>query len=159
VATGAATPKPNGQSPGKKAGKNADGSSDSTGDGSGSSKGKPGGTGTGVGGGHGAGHEGGGATESSFGWYHVMLHDRFYARWDQPLSLLQGGETFTTLIKIKIDRAGHVSDVSLAKSSGNATVDDSVLTAAQRVSQVDPLPKGLGNANGYEVNIEFKLSP
>lgn len=88
-----------------------------------------------------------------------MLHDRFYARWDQPLSLVQSGQEFTTLIKLKIDRSGRVTSVSLAKTSGNSTVDDSVLTAAQRVTQVDPLPKGLGAADGYEVNIEFKLSP
>ncbi|MCX6967924.1 MAG: energy transducer TonB [Verrucomicrobia bacterium] len=88
-----------------------------------------------------------------------MLHDRFYARWDQPLSVVQSGQEFATLIKIKIDRSGHIAGVSLAKSSGNETVDESVLTAAQRVTQVDPLPKGLGDGDGYEVNIEFKLSP
>ena len=88
-----------------------------------------------------------------------MLHDRFYARWDQPLSVLQGGQEFATLINIKIDRTGHITGVSLAKSSGNPTVDESVMAAAQRVSQVDPPPKGLGDGSGYEVNIEFKLSP
>ena len=73
--------------------------------------------------------------------------------------MVQSGQDIATLIKIKIDRAGHVSGVSLAKSSGNSTVDESALTAAQRVTQVEPLPKGLGDSDGYEVNIEFKLNP
>ena len=72
---------------------------------------------------------------------------------------MQSGQEFKTLVKIKIDRAGRISSVSLAKSSGNATVDESVMTAAQRITQVDPLPKGLGDSEGYEVNIEFKLCP
>ena len=86
-----------------------------------------------------------------------MLRDRFYARWDQPLSLLQGGQQYVTLVKIKIDRGGNVSAVSIAKPSGNSTMDDSVMNALQRITQVDPPPTGLGGAAGYEVNIEFNL--
>jgi len=88
-----------------------------------------------------------------------MLHDRFYARWDQPLSVVQSGQSYSALVKIKIERGGRISSVSLARSSGNSTVDDSVLLAARRVTQVEPLPAGLGGPSGYEVNIEFKLSP
>jgi len=125
----------------------------------GSVTGKPGGSGGGIGGGQGAGREGVANIAAMFGWYHAMLHDKFYARWDQPLSLVQSGQKFTTLIKIKIDRSGRITDSSLARSSGNSIVDESVLTAVKRVTQVEPLPKGLGNAAGYEVNIEFTLHP
>ncbi|MDD5349599.1 MAG: energy transducer TonB, partial [Chthoniobacteraceae bacterium] len=91
------------------------------------------------------------------GWYSNMLQDRFTSHWDQPLSLLQND--YATLITIKIDRNGRILNVSLAQSSGNPTMDESVMTAAKRVTQVEPLPKGLGDAGGYEVNIEFKLHP
>lgn len=88
-----------------------------------------------------------------------MLHDRFYARWDQPISLLEGGETFTALVEIRINPGGEIAGVTLSRSSGNLTMDDSVMMAARRVTQVERLPAGLGNASGYKVNIEFKLSP
>jgi len=97
--------------------------------------------------------------EKQFGWYYIMLHDRFYARWDQPRVEGQNGQEYKTFLSIKISRIGRVLGVSLAKTSGNKIVDDSVLFAAQRISQVDPLPRGLGDANGCEVRMEFKLSP
>jgi len=139
-----------------KTGKPGTGATNGNSDGTGSSKGKLGGQGKGTGGGKGDGHEGGGATETQFAWYHLMLKDRFYARWDQPLS--QEGQQFATLITIKIDRSGHITDARMAKTSGNATMDASALAAAQKVTQVDPLPKGLGDSEGYEVTIEFKLN-
>jgi len=122
------------------------------------SQGGPGGSGPGVGSGKGAGHEGGGDKQTDFGWYYAMLHDRFYARWDQPIALLQGGQGFATTILIRIEASGHIGSVSLAKSSGNNIMDDSVVTAAQGVSHVDPPPSGLG-AGPIDLKIEFKLSP
>ncbi|HWL53775.1 MAG TPA: TonB family protein [Chthoniobacteraceae bacterium] len=88
-----------------------------------------------------------------------MLHDRFHARWDQPISLLEGGETFSTVVEIRIAPSGAISGVSMTRSSGNTAMDDSVMMAARRVTQVDRIPPGLGDASGYKVNIEFKLSP
>jgi hypothetical protein len=38
-------------------------------------------------------------------------------------------------------------------------VDESVAAVAKRVTQVDPLPKGLGGGDFYEVNINFELNP
>ena len=88
-----------------------------------------------------------------------MLHDRFYARWAQPIALLQEGGDLSALLEIKIDRSGRIIDVNLSRSSGNATMDGSIMTAARQILKVDPLPKGLGTSGGYTVNIAFKLSP
>lgn len=87
-----------------------------------------------------------------------MLHDRFHARWDQPIDLLQGGDELSAFLEITIDRNGRIANLTLSKSSGNRAMDDSVMTAARRITQVDALPKGLGNTTGYKVNIEFKLN-
>jgi TonB family protein len=84
-----------------------------------------------------------------------MLHDRFYARWDQPISLLQSGQELTTVVTFKLDDGGHVVSASIAKESGNPTMDDSVMTAARSVTQVDPPPKGFS----HEFNIAFQLNP
>jgi hypothetical protein len=36
-------------------------------------------------------------------------------------------------------------------------MDQSVLDAAKRVLQIDPLPSGLGSGGAYTVNINFEL--
>jgi TonB family protein len=102
-------------------------------------------------GGHGEGE--GGASE--FGWYANMLHDRFYSEWVQPTSVVHTAK-LSVLLRIRIQKDGRISDYSVAKSSGNPVVDDSVTAAAARVKQVDPLPSGLGG-DYYDVNINFEL--
>jgi len=87
-----------------------------------------------------------------------MLRDRFHARWDQPVSILQQGQVYVTLVEIQINRAGEVVNATISQGSGNTTMDDSVMAAARRVTRVEPLPEGLGSADGYKVNIEFKLN-
>ncbi|MEA3186677.1 MAG: hypothetical protein QOD99_507 [Chthoniobacter sp.] len=118
------------------------------------------GTAAGSGGGSrgGAGHAGGGNQESDFGWYHAMIHDRFYGRWDQPTSIISSSQKFVATVKIRIEKDGSISDVSLANPSGNVVMDESVMAAARRVTQIDPLPAGLGNGDHYEVKINFELS-
>ena len=116
------------------------------------------GTAPGTGGGNrgGNGHIGGGNHESNFGWYHSMLRDRFTARWNQPTSIVQSNQKFVTRVKIKIEKDGRISNVELANSSGNVIMDESVMVAARHVTQVDPLPSGLGDS--YEVKIDFELN-
>ena len=87
-----------------------------------------------------------------------MLHDRFYSRWDQPTSIVTSTSKFSAIVKIRIEKDGTISDVSLASSSGNDVMDQSVMEAARRVTQVDPLPQGLGDGGPYEVKINFELS-
>jgi TonB family protein len=108
--------------------------------------------GSGGSGGKGSGE--GGASE--FGWYGNMLHDRFYSEWVQPTSVVHSAK-ISVLLRIRIQKDGRISDYSVAKSSGNPVVDDSVTAAAARVKQVDPLPSGLGD-DYYDVNINFELN-
>jgi TonB family protein len=118
------------------------------------------GTAPGTGGGHrgGNGHAGGGNTQGDFGWYHSMLHDTFYGRWIEPTSIATNSSSYSALVKIRIEKDGTISDVSLAKSSGNEVMDQSVMDAARKVTQVDPLPDGLGDGGAYEVTINFEDS-
>ena len=92
---------------------------------------------------------------SEFGWYGNMLHDRFYSEWVQPTSVVHSAK-LSVLLRIRIQKDGRISDYSIAKSSGNPVVDDSVTAAAARVKRVDPLPAGLGD-DYYDVNINFEL--
>ena len=105
----------------------------------------------------GGGHAGGGGTSTEYGWYYAMIHDRFYSRWEQPTSIVTSDQNFVALVKIRIEKDGRISNVALAKSSGNVVMDESVMAAAKRVTQIDPLPEGLGEGS-YEININFQLN-
>ena len=101
---------------------------------------------------------GAGSTESQFGWYGSMLHDRFYSEWIQPNTVGSAGAKSSVVVKIRIEHDGRVSSFEIIKPSGNGEVDQSVAAVAKRVGQVDPLPAGLGNGNHYDVKINFELN-
>ncbi len=115
------------------------------------------GVGTGVGSGKGSGREGGGDRENDFSWYHEMIHDRFNARWEQPASIVREGTQFVTTLKLRIGKDGSILAREIANSSGSPMMDESVLTAANKVTQIDPVPKGLGNGEYYDIRVNFKL--
>jgi outer membrane biosynthesis protein TonB len=119
---------------------------------------------TGKGGGHvrhgtdSLGRTGGGTSASEFGWYGSMLHDRFYSAWIQPTSTVASGTKISTLVKVRIEKDGHVSKFEIIKPSENVVVNESVAAVAKRVTEVDPPPVGLGNGNHYDVKINFELN-
>jgi TolA protein len=104
------------------------------------------------------GHAGGGSIESQFGWYGSMLHDRLYSEWVQPIAVASSGQKFSVLAKLRIEKDGRVSSFDIVKPSGNEIVDKSVSEVAKRVTQVDPLPAGLGDGDHYDVKINFELN-
>jgi TonB family protein len=105
------------------------------------------------------GKTGGGGAISQFGWYGNMLHDRFHSDWIQPTTVAQSGEKISVVVKVRIEQDGSVSQFQVIRPSGNIVVDESVSAVAQRVTQVDPLPSGLGTAGHYDVRINFELKP
>ena len=116
-------------------------------------------SGTGSGTSPGAGGQAGGAGAASrFGWYGSMLHDRFHSEWIQPTNEISSDEKLSVLVKVRIEKDGSVSQFEVLRPSGNAVVDGSVAAVAKRVTQVDPLPDGLGNSGHYDVKINFELN-
>ena len=99
----------------------------------------------------------GGGSESQFGWYGSMLHDRFYSEWAQP-TRVASREKNSVLVKIRIEKDGRVSNFEIVRPSGDAELDQSVAAVAKRIAQVAPLPDGLGNGDHYDVKISFELS-
>jgi len=116
------------------------------------------GAGKGAAAGAGGGRAGGSVNESQFGWYGSMLHDRFYSEWAQPTTVANTGGKNSVLVKLRIEKDGRVSSFEIVRSSGNAELDDSVKALANRVSQVEPLPDGLGKGDHYDVKINFELN-
>src|SRR6266480_4483629 len=105
------------------------------------------------------GHDGGGSSASEFGWDGNMLHDRFYSAWIQPTTNITSGSKISTLVKVRIEKDGRVSNFEIITPSENVVVNESVAAIAKRVTQVDPLPAGFGNGDHYDVKINFELSP
>ena len=102
---------------------------------------------------------GSGTTQpSEFAWYGTMLHDRFHKAWEQPKSIVATGAKMSSIVKIRIEKDGHVSKFTIVKPSGNVVMDESVAAIAKRVTQVDPLPEGLMGKGYYEVKIDFELN-
>jgi TonB family protein len=104
------------------------------------------------------GHAGGGSSASEFGWYGNMLHDRFYSAWIQPTTNVASGNKISTLVRVRIENDGRVSNFEIIKPSENVVVNESVAAIAKRVTQVDPLPAGLCSGDHYDVKINFELN-
>src|SRR6266403_4241332 len=105
-----------------------------------------------------AGSAGGGSSESEFGWYGNMLHDRFYSAWIQPTTNVPSGSKISTLVKVRIEKDGRVSKFEVIKPSENIVVNESVAAIGKRVSEVDPPPVGLATGDYYDVKINFELN-
>ncbi|PYL42552.1 MAG: hypothetical protein DMF42_06570 [Verrucomicrobia bacterium] len=104
------------------------------------------------------GSAGGGRSASEFGWYGHMLHDRFYSAWIQPTTSVPSGSKISTLVKVRIEKDGHVSKFEIIKPSENVVVNESVAAIPKRVTEVDAPPAGLINGDHYEVKINFELN-
>src|SRR4029077_12877087 len=105
-----------------------------------------------------AASDSGGSSESEFGWYGNMLHDRFYSAWIQPTTNVPSGARISTLVNVRIEKDGRVSKFEIAKPSENSTVNESFAAVAKQNSQVDPPPTGLIKGDHYQVKINFELN-
>jgi len=101
---------------------------------------------------------GGGSGASEFGWYGNMLHDRFYSAWIQPTAHVPTGAKISTLVRVRIEKDGHVSKFEIIKPSENAVVNESVAAVAKQVTEVDSPPAGLIKGDHYDVKINFELN-
>jgi outer membrane biosynthesis protein TonB len=101
---------------------------------------------------------GDGSNASEFGWYGNMLHDRFYSAWIQPTTNIPSGAKISTLVKVRIEKDGRVSNFEIIKPSHNVVVNESVAVVAKQVTQVDPPPTGLVHGDHYDVKINFELN-
>jgi TonB family protein len=79
----------------------------------------------------------GGITAGEFGWYHELIHDRFFNQWDQPTSIFEQDKSFVCTVKIHIDREGTIKSSEIIKSSGNPIIDQSVQTALSRITKIN----------------------
>ncbi len=148
---GKATPSSDKKNTGSSDGKNGT-TKDAKSGGTGGGTDKAAGTGKGSGTGKTGSCSGGGI--SQFGWYTEMIHDRYYSRWEQPVGI---GEDVLTTVRLRIMKDGTIAKHEMVKSSGNPQMDESVISAVDKVKQIDPLPAGLGNGEYFDLNVAFKV--
>jgi len=63
-----------------------------------------------------------------------MIRDRFHSLWEQPKSVVRSNQDFVTTLKIKIRKDGTILSREIVNSSGNPTMDETVQTAADKVT-------------------------
>ena len=72
----------------------------------------------------------------------ALIKQTFYNAWQQPSSQTRPAE-----VRITFDRNGNVTGRSLAVSSGNTEMDNSVMSAARAVTRIPNLPSGFTTRN------------
>lgn len=92
---------------------------------------------------------------SEFSWYRDAVARALYSSWQQPL--LNSAEPLEVAVAFEIVRGGTVRNVRIERSSGDATVDRSVLRAVHEAT-LPPLPRNYGQAVQPAVFV-FRLYP
>jgi protein TonB len=77
---------------------------------------------------------------------------------DYPLIAKQAGLEGTTVVKALVDKAGHVREAKVAKTSGYAVLDNAAVEAAFRNLYTPGIQNGYPVACWVSYRVEFKLN-
>ncbi|MGI4757992.1 MAG: TonB family protein [Janthinobacterium lividum] len=98
-------------------------------------------------------------TDSAFGqryaYYVRQLTQKVASQW-YTQTLDSGAPGHRVFISFRIARDGTPSDITIAKPSGDATLDSSALRALQRIDTFAPLPDGYA---GSYINVQYYFDP
>ena len=89
---------------------------------------------------------------SALGSYSAQLQSRINAAWSKPSGL--AGVRLAATVVFDLSASGRVTNVRLNPGSGNASFDQSVLAAFQRVFSAGPTPTG----QGHSFTMTFRMS-
>ncbi len=106
--------------------------------------------------GFGAGPGGSGGPLSPISAFHLRVKEVYFSEWQQPHGLVESGSKYRVRVEIVIGRQGDIVSARVVAKSGNAEMDRSVQEAVSRVSQVEPLPTGVGGAT-YAILLNFDI--
>ena len=98
-------------------------------------------------------------TDSAFGqryaYYVRQLTAKVASQW-YTQTLDSGAPGHRVFISFRVNRDGTPSDITIAKPSGDATLDQSALRALQRIDTFAPLPDGYA---GQYINVQYYFDP
>ncbi len=108
------------------------------------------------GGGVGFGGKQGGPFGKRFAWYAQILQRAVGEQWRRTLGQVAGGSAKPVVTSFAIQRSGEITEVRIAESSGNRSLDISALRAIRNASPVRALPAGLGRGS-IVIEMNFRL--
>lgn len=97
-----------------------------------------------------------GSTARQASRYSHRMHNRFYEAWVPPASLNAPHGKLSAPADITIDKDGRVRSFNLAKSSGYAPMDESILQVGRRIKRVAPPPETSRN-DRFRLRVFFEL--
>lgn len=99
---------------------------------------------------------GAGAVNSETGRYSHRMHNLFYEAWAQPTTVGLPRGKISVPVDVEIDPRGRIANFRIARSSGNAAVDRSIVAVGKRIRKVAPPPAGSAEKL-FRLQIFFEL--
>jgi TonB family protein len=97
------------------------------------------------------------ASRFPYAWYLSIVQGKVKSNWRQPGSLLFGERELKAVISFRIMRDGSVGPVTVRRSSGRATLDQSAAKAVQSSTPFPPLPDDYRESY-LDVTIDFAVT-
>ncbi len=97
------------------------------------------------------------ASRFPYAWYLSIVQGKVKSNWRQPSSVLFGERELRAVVSFRIMRNGSVGPVTVRRSSGRATLDQSAAKAVQASAPFPPLPDDY-RENHLDVTIDFAVT-
>jgi protein TonB len=94
------------------------------------------------------------ASQVTPSWYLSVIHGKVSSNWDQPSARLLAEESLTVVVSFRIRQDGSVSGITVRRSSGRSTVDQSATNAVRSSAPFPPL-EGVIPGDHLDVTIDF----
>jgi protein TonB len=94
------------------------------------------------------------ASQVTPSWYLSVIHGKVSSNWDQPSARLVAEESLTVVVSFRIRQDGSVSGITVRRSSGRSTVDQSATNAVRDSTPFPPL-EGVIPGDHLDVTIDF----
>jgi TonB family protein len=97
------------------------------------------------------------ASRFPYAWYLSIVQGKVKSNWKQPSSVLFGERELSAVVSFRIMRDGSVGPVTVRRSSGRATLDQSAAKAVQASTPFPPLPNDYLEDH-LDVTIDFTVA-
>lgn len=92
-----------------------------------------------------------------YSWYLSVMQGKVSSNWKQPSARLLAEDSLTAVVSFRIRRDGSIEAVTVRRSSGRSTVDQSAAKAVRDSAPFPPLPNDYLE-NVLDVSIEFTMT-
>jgi protein TonB len=97
------------------------------------------------------------ATRFPYAWYLSVVQGKVSSNWTQPSARLIAEDSLTVVVSFRIRRDGSIDAVSVRRSSGRTTLDDSATKAIRSSAPFPPLPDDYRDSS-LDVTIDFTVT-